>query len=30
MAKSSRGGLTDYEKQDVIYSQFKRIIRKSE
>jgi hypothetical protein len=30
MAKSSRGGLTNYEKQDVIYSQFQRAIRKSE
>ena len=30
MAKSSRGGLTSYEKQDVLYSQFQRIIRKSE
>ena len=27
---NSRGGLTDFEKQDVIYSQFKRIIRKTE
>jgi hypothetical protein len=30
MAKSSRGGLTNYEKQDVLYSQFQRIIRKAE
>ena len=30
MAKSSRGGLTHYEKQDQTYSQFQRIIRKSE
>ena len=30
MAKSSRGGMTNYEKQDMIYSQFQRIIRKSE
>ena len=30
MAKSSRGGLTNYEKQDVLYSQFQRIIRKEE
>ena len=30
MAKSSRGGLTNYEKQDQIYSQFQRIIRTSE
>jgi len=30
MAKSSRGGLTNYEKQDQIYSQFQRINRKAE
>ena len=30
MAKSTRGGLTNYEKQDILYSQFQRIIRKSE
>ena len=30
MAKTSRGGLTNYEKQDQIYSQFQRVIRKSE
>ncbi len=30
MAKSSRGGKTSYEKQDQIYSQFQRIIRKAE
>ena len=30
MAKSTRGGLTNYEKQDQIYSQFQRIIRKAE
>ena len=30
MAKATRGGLTNYEKQDQIYSQFQRIIRKSE
>ena len=29
MAKS-RGGLTNYEKQDMIYSQFQRIVRKAE
>ena len=30
MAKSSRGGKTSYEKQDQIYNQFQRIIRKAE
>ena len=30
MAKSSRGGMTNYEKQDMIYSQFQKIIRKEQ
>ncbi len=30
MAKSSRGGKTSYEKQDQVYNQFQRIIRKAE